>query len=131
MVTRRPRITKRVRDRIRRLLHMEYRPSEVADLLGIHKDTVCRGWAPAGMPHRRDERGEIWIVGTDLAAWLREMLDKPSVKLAEGEAFCLRCQKAVRLGDVSREPAQRAVLVRGSCPQCGSGVARFEGVRDE
>lgn len=130
-MTRRPRITKAVRNRIRRLLYMEYAPSEIAEELGITKDTLYRGWLRAGAPHRRDETGRIWICGTDLAAWIQDMGDGPSVTLEEGEAFCLRCQKAIRIqGPVTREPSQRAVLVRGTCPQCGSGVARFEGVTE-
>lgn len=126
---RRPRITKQVRDRMRRLLNMEYAPSEIADLLGITKDRLYRGWLPAGAPHRRDENGRIWICGTDLAAWLRELMQTSAVCLADGEAFCLRCQAAVTIvGDITREPAQRAVLVRGTCEQCGGGVARFVSV---
>jgi hypothetical protein len=69
---RRPRVTKAIRERLSDLLEMLYRPSEIAEVLGIGKDTLYTGWIPAGAPHTRDEKGHIWIVGTALAAWLRE-----------------------------------------------------------
>lgn len=106
---------------------MEYRPSEVARELGVTKDALYRGWLPAGAPHRRDESGHIWIVGTDLAAWLRERQRKDTVVLAEGEAYCLRCQAAVVMqSPLTREASLYAVLARGTCPQCGGAVTRME-----
>ena len=111
------------------MLPMEYRPSEIARELGIHKDTVCRGWIPAGAPHRRDEHGNIWIVGTELVEWMSEILDKPKVKLGKDQAYCLSCQRAVTVnGPVTREPSKHAILVRGTCSICGVIVGRF--VRD-
>jgi len=125
--TRKPRLTKRVRDRLRRLLPMEYKPAEIATILGITKDTLYRGWIPAGAPHRRDESGTIWFVGTDLAAWLRSQ-QRVSMPLQPGEAFCMRCKRAVLMaGPLERQPAQYAHLVRGHCPQCGARITRFEG----
>lgn len=130
-MVRQPRVTKQIRDRMGRLLPMEYRPSEIAEVLGVSKDTIYRGWVPAGVPCRRDEVGNLWIVGTDLAAWLRERLKKPSVHLREGEAFCLHCQRAVEIGPpIEREVAERAILVRGTCPRCGSSVARFVSAKE-
>jgi hypothetical protein len=122
-------LTKAIRDRMRRLLPMEYRPSEVAEALGVCADTVRRGWVRSGAPHRRDATGHIWICGTDLAAWLRSMQATTSVELQEGEAYCLHCQDAVTVeGPIEREVCGPAVLVRGVCACCGSGVARFEAV---
>ena len=123
---RQPRITKGVRDRIRRLLPMEYRPSEIATVLGVNKDTVLRGWVRAGLPHRRTDGGEIGIIGTVLAAWLRQQIRKPRVKLGPGQGYCLRCHKAVTMRPpFTREIAGNAVLVQGTCPQCQGSVARF------
>ena len=124
---RRPRITKTIRDRMGRLLPMEYRPGEIAEVLGVHRDTLYRGWLPAGAPHRVDEAtGEIWIVGVELAAWLRALIARPGVRLGEGEAYCLRCQRAVAMLDPDEgEPCGAAWLVRGRCPQCGGMVARL------
>jgi hypothetical protein len=125
-------MTKTLKARLGRLLEMQYRPSEIAEELGISKDTVYRGWIPAGAPHVRDESGQLWLVGTELAAWL---LDQDAVRapvtLMPGEAYCMRCKAAVRIaGEVTREPAGYAVMVRGSCAVCGAGVARLVGRED-
>lgn len=126
-----PRLTKQVRDRLRRLLPMEYRPREVARELGVSPDTLYRGWIPAGAPHRREADDTIWIVGTDLAAWLQTLVRHSTVTLKEGEAFCLRCQQAVVMtGPLERVAAKYAWLIRGTCPQCGNRVARFESPND-
>jgi hypothetical protein len=124
--SRRPRLTKQVRDRLRRLLDMEYRPSEIADVLEVHKDTVLRGWVQAGLPHRRDDSGAVWINGVVLAAWLRQLIRKSRVKLGPAEAYCLRCGRAVTVSPpIVRERVQHAVLVRGTCAQCSGAVDRF------
>jgi hypothetical protein len=131
-MTRRPRVTKAILGRLGRLLEMEYRPSEIAEVLGVHKDTIYRGWVPAGAPHRRDEAGNLWIVGTWLAAWLRDQMGTGlTASLADGEAYCMHCRRAVVMAPpLTRVAAQRAILVRGVCPQCGGGVARFESPKE-
>jgi hypothetical protein len=109
---------------------MEYRPSEIADELGVTTDTIYRGWVPAGCPHRRDETGHIWIVGTELAAWLRSF-QRERLRLADGEAYCFRCQAAVGMqGPLTRRVCGPAVLVRGTCAQCGVDVARLVSAND-
>ena len=122
----RPRVTRAVRSRLGRLLEMRYRPSELAEELGVCVDTVRRGWLRAGAPHERDEAGEVWLMGTEVAAWLEAMGDRPKVVLGPGEAFCLHCQAAVAIVEEEREATGGAVLVRGRCARCGGRVARFE-----
>lgn len=51
------------------LLWMEYKPSEIAEEIKCNTDTVYKSYIPAGCPHRRDEEGNIWIVGTEFAVW--------------------------------------------------------------
>ncbi len=122
---RKPRITKQVRDRLQRLLPMEYRPDEIAAILGITKDTLYRGWIPAGAPQRRDATGNLWLMGTELATWLRAQ-QRQKQPLAAGEAFCFRCQVAVVMqAPFSRQPAQYAIQLRGYCPNCGAIVTRL------
>ena len=123
---RRPRVTKAVRSRLGRLLEMAYRPSELAEELGVCVDTVRRGWLRAGAPHERDEDGAVWLVGTEVAAWLEAMGDRPKVVLEPGEAYCLRGQAGVAMVEGEREAVGPAVLVRGRCTRCGGRVARFE-----
>jgi hypothetical protein len=130
---RRPRLTVALRERLGRLLPMWYRPVEVAEILGVCKDTVQRGWVRSGAPHIRDEDGLIWVAGEQLVAWLEVASSSPSgkgVSLGRGEAFCLSCQAAVRIsGDVSRELQGPAILVSGECEACGANVARFVSAR--
>ena len=123
---RRPRVTKAVRSRLGRLLEMQYRPRELAEELGVHPDTVRRGWLRAGAPHMRDEDGAVWLVGTEVAAWLEAIAARPKVVLGPGEAYCLHCQAGVAMVDGEREATGAAVLVRGRCGRCGGLVARFE-----
>ena len=57
--------------RVGHLLNMYYKPSEIAEEIGCHTDTVYRSFLPAGCPHERDERGHIWIIGTAFRDWAR------------------------------------------------------------
>ena len=130
MRPRKPRVTKLVRSRLARLLDMRYKPSELAEELGVCADTVRRGWLPAGAPHVRDEDG-VWLLGTEVAAWLQAMVDKPTVTLGPGEAYCLQCRRAVAVEDARRERLEHAVLLRGRCALCGARVARLESQKQE
>jgi len=123
--SRRPRVTRAVRERLGRLLEMRYRPSELAEELGVCVDTVRRGWLRAGAPHARDGAGAVWLVGTEVAAWLEGFTDRPTVTLQAGEAYCLQCRAAVVIEDARREDMGHAVLVRGRCARCGGRVARM------
>jgi len=106
---------------------MEYRPSEIAAELQIHPDTVYRGLIPAGCPHRRDERGHIWIVGTELTKWLSAH-QKPHHRLAPGMAWCCKCHQAVPMqGPFKTTITNRNLeLVSGVCPHCQTQVNRAQ-----
>jgi uncharacterized protein with PIN domain len=112
--------------RLGRLLEMRYRPSELAAEIGCHLDTVYKSFIPAGCPHERDERGHIWIVGTEFAKWAREKSTHQHIKLADGEAYCLKCNKPVKMkGEITIKPTNRYLeLMTGRCPQCNSVVNR-------
>ena len=120
--------------RLGRLMTMQYRPSELADELGCHVDTVYRTFIPAGCPHTRDSRRHIWIVGTEFAQWARDMMaSRDHIKLADGEAYCLRCRHAVVMqGPLTVKPTSRYLeLVTGVCPTCGTAVNRARARRKE
>jgi hypothetical protein len=123
---RRPRIPRSVIVRLGRLLRMEYRPAELAEELGCGADTIYRHYLPAGCPHRRDERGHIWIVGTDFAEWVRATLKQGKTPMTEGEAYCLKCNRPVNMkGRLEVEPVNYYLeLVKGECPACGTTVNR-------
>jgi RNase P subunit RPR2 len=112
--------------RLGRLLEMRYRPSELADEIGCHVDTVYRSYIPAGCPHTRDETGHIWIVGTEFAEWAREVNSREGVTLEDGEAYCLKCEQPIQISDpITVRPTNRHLeLLSGACPQCGTTVNR-------
>lgn len=120
-----PRLSRTQRLKAKALLTMEYRPSEIADILGIHVDTIYRTLLPAGCPHRRDGKTNIWIVGSELAAWLKQ-LEKPKNPLGSGQAFCLHCNSAVDMQPPRTiRPTSRVLeLVTGTCPRCGKPINR-------
>jgi uncharacterized protein with PIN domain len=115
--------------RLGRLLHMEYKPSELADELDIHVDMIYRNYIPAGCPHRRDEKNLIWIVGTEFAAWARtvnEISKKKPFVLQEDEAWCVHCNKVVRIDKVKRRAVKRNLdILQGTCPECGGKINRL------
>lgn len=124
---RRPRITHAQRVRLSGLLPMEYRPTELAREIGCHRSTIYESYVPNGCPHRRDRNGHLWIVGTDFAAWARATIQQSRIALGAGEAFCMRCKRAVVMRGPLREvEAKGALLIHGTCPQCFGEVARFE-----
>lgn len=113
--------------RLRGLLPMEYRPTELAREIGCHRSTIYESYVPNGCPHRRDANGHLWIVGTEFAAWAREVaIRSTSVTLKDDEAFCLRCGAAVKIrGPITEKAAKSAIIRHGRCPQCFGDVARF------
>jgi endogenous inhibitor of DNA gyrase (YacG/DUF329 family) len=116
--------------RLGRLLDMQYRPSELAEEIGVVTDTIYRGYLPAGMPHTRTPSNEIWIHGLAFAAWARETVAKKKVKrfgLADGQAWCLKCNRAVPLLHPVIKPTNFYLeLLQGKCPHCGRTVNRAQ-----
>lgn len=111
-----------------RLLDMLYKPSEIAEEIGVITDTVCRSYLPAGAPHTRDAQGNIWIHGPAFAAWARETIAKKKSKragLPDGHAWCLKCNQAVQLINPKIKPVNRYLeLLQAPCPLCGKTVNR-------
>jgi len=112
--------------RLGRLLHMEYRPAELAEELDCSVDAVYKSYLSAGCPHRRDETGHIWIVGTEFREWMRATRKKDKITLADGEAYCLKCNAPVKMsGELAVQPVNLYLeLVRGECPVCRTQVNR-------
>lgn len=105
---------------------MEYSPSELASEIGVSVDTIYHTYVPCGCPHRRDDTGHIWIVGTDFADWAREMFAKRRHKMEPGQAWCFKCKEPVRMvGDLEVRSSNRYLeVVIGKCERCGSTVSR-------
>ena len=111
--------------RVQGLLPMQYKAKELAEELGIPSRTL-RDWLNQGAPHYRDRRGHLWVNGREFANCVETHRRKPRrVKLADDEAFCLRCNQPVRLVNPEIIPIMGDLInIRGMCPDCGCVINR-------
>jgi predicted RNA-binding Zn-ribbon protein involved in translation (DUF1610 family) len=118
-----------------RLLNMMYKPSELAEEIGVSQDTIYRSYLPAGAPYTRDEHGNIWIHGPAFIAWAKETISKKRSKragLPDDHAWCMKCNQPVRLITPQVLTVNRYIeLVQGTCPECGKKINRARARRME
>lgn len=106
------------------LLPMWYTVGELEQELGVPARTL-RDWLRLGLPHRRDERGHLWIDGQQFAAWVKEICQpRPGWQLNHDEAYCLHCRGPVKLINPTRRRHGNQVTLKGRCPQCGNAIYR-------
>jgi hypothetical protein len=109
--------------RLKRILNMLYKPSELAEEIGVTPDTIYRSYLPAGLPHTRDEQGDIWINGTAFKGWAKQTVTKRARKrnpLPDGYAWCFKCQAAVQQIEPIVKPHNRYLeILQAKCPKCG------------
>ena len=106
------------------LLPMLYKAAELAEDLGVPL-TMVKTWMRQGLPHQRDARNHLWLIGTEVARWIEEQRKKKrGPELKTGEAYCLRCRKAVPLLNPTQHIRAKRTIISGSCPDCGSTVNR-------
>lgn len=119
--------------KLSRLLNMLYKPGEIAEEIGVAPDTVYRSYLPAGLPHRRDAHGNIWIHGPAFAAWAREVIQKHRAEhpgIPADHAWCLGCKGPVLMVDPQVIYAGRGMeVLQSACPGCGRPVNRARGQR--
>ncbi|MEN0038410.1 MAG: helix-turn-helix domain-containing protein [Cellvibrio sp.] len=72
-------------------IHRNYTVEEVADLFGIHKNTV-RQWIKKGLP-LCDQKRPALILGRILAEFLQTQHTKNKRTCQAGEMYCLRCRE--------------------------------------
>ncbi len=72
-------------------VHRNYTVEEVADLFGIHKNTV-RQWIKKGLP-LCDQKRPALILGRVLAEFLQAQKIKNKRTCQPGEMYCLRCRE--------------------------------------
>jgi predicted RNA-binding Zn-ribbon protein involved in translation (DUF1610 family) len=111
-----------------RLLNMLYRPAEIAEEIGVAQDTIYRSYLPAGLPHTRDAKGNVWIHGPAFVAWARQTVAKRKSKragLPDGYAWCMKCNHPVLLINPHIKVTNRYLeLLQAHCPDCGSVINR-------
>lgn len=112
--------------RLSRLLDMMYKPSEIADEIEVTTETIYRSYLPGGCPFERDKNEDIWINGVSFRDWVEKVHAQRKLgSLAEGEAWCLVCKKAVQLvKPKERFRGRYVVIFQGKCPACGRKVNR-------
>jgi hypothetical protein len=71
-------------------IHRNYTVEEIAELFGIHKNTV-RHWVKAGLATSDDKRPML-ILGHELAAFLQGRRAKNKRPCKPGEIYCVRCR---------------------------------------
>jgi hypothetical protein len=118
--------------RVGHLLYMRYKPSELAEEIGCNTDSIYRSYIPAGCPHERDDRGFIWIVGTEFRDWARVTFGKQGAKMQAGQAYCFKCRQSVTIVEPVGKPVNRYLaLDTGKCSKCGGTVNRAKGRHDK
>ena len=71
-------------------IHRNYTVDEVADLFGMHRNTV-REWVKRGLP-TNDGKRPMLILGRDLVAFLTARRAKNKRTCQPGEIYCVRCR---------------------------------------
>ena len=118
--------------KLTRLLYMKYRPSEIAELIGVSTDTVYRTYLTNGCPHERDSKGRIWIIGTEFRNWAIEEIaegkNKPKIPMPKNQGWCVKCNQRVLMvnPEVVYSGGNRQII-QSICPICGSKVNRARG----
>ncbi len=118
--------------KLSRLLHMKYRPSEIAELIGVNADTVYRSYLQNGCPLERDEKGRIWIIGTEFKKWAEEEIAERKNKVHEpmpsDQAWCMKCNKRVEMINPQLVySGGNRQMYQSVCPICGTKVNRARG----
>jgi len=110
-----------------RLLPMEYKPSELADELGVSKETVYRSFLP-DCPHRKDKEGSIWINGKDFSGWVITalMARKDGTQIDNDHVYCVHCKTIVPFtANIKRMSKRGGLIGYGACPVCAGKVVRY------
>lgn len=102
-----------------------YEVSEVAKLLGIHRNTVRR-WLKEGL-EAIDDRRPLLIHGATLKAFLTKRREKHRQTCRPGEFYCFRCRAPRRpWGDTADLSFRNEKVARlaALCAVCGTPIYR-------
>lgn len=112
------------RNRLKGLLDMMYRPSELAEEVGFDQNQVYIVYVPLGCPHERDKNNHIWINGLDFFNWYQETYKKR--ERLEGEIYCISCKTYQVMSNPERMSMENgSVYDLFTCPNCGKNVANI------
>lgn len=111
------------RTRLKNLLDMMYKPSELAAEVGFNKRQLYRVYIPLGCPHQRDQVGHIWINGWEFCAWYESLYARTT--LADDEAFCLTCRQPVKMVNGQAHTTDNLTYILSNCPTCDRRLSRI------
>jgi len=107
-------------------IHRSYFVSEVAETIGVHKNTV-RVWIKDGLPIC-DNAYPILILGRDLREYLRAKQNNNKRPCKANEMYCLKCRAPKEpmgnMVDYHPKTATRGQLT-ALCSSCESIINRF------
>ena len=107
-------------------IHRNYTVEDIANLFGIHKNTV-RGWVKAGLATSDDKRPML-ILGHDLQAFLQMRRKRNKKTCKPGELYCVRCRGPKRAGGDMAEYSpvtEKFGNLIAICPDCDSIMNRL------
>jgi Helix-turn-helix domain len=119
-------------------IHRNYTVEEIANLFGIHRNTV-REWVKRGLPTSDDKRPML-ILGRDLSAFLQARRAKNKRPCRPGEIYCVRCRAPkAPAGDMADYQTMTATLgnLSAICPDCDAimnrrvSLAKLEQIRGQ
>ena len=99
---------------------------EVAELFGVHKNTV-RNWVAEGLPDN-DHLRPMLILGRELRKFLQKRNQKNKRPCKKNEMYCLKCRTpkipAGNIVDYKPMNGDKGCLI-GMCPTCENIMNRF------
>jgi len=111
------RLSGKQNDKLKYLLNMMYKPSEIAEEIGFDKRNFYRVYIPLGLPHERDNNNRIWINGIVFKDWINALYIK--TKMDNKEAFCLSCKKSVEIVNPRWKEKKGIFFLNCECQNCG------------
>ena len=114
--------------RLRRLLHLEYSPAELACEIGCSQRKILTA-IEGGCPHRRTESGHFRIIGDAFRDWYTALCRRRKKPLGPNEAFCLACRRPVPLppeNQLQIHPLPNGnERIEARCPICQNAINRI------
>jgi len=102
-------------------IHRSYTVNEVAELLGVHKNTV-RNWKKNGL-QAIDSKRPTLIFGPDLIGFIKKQRARNKHTCKPEELYCVKCRFPKKPdGDMADylPVAETYGTLKAICPDCGS-----------
>ncbi len=110
---------------------MDYKPDEIAEVLGVSADYIRKQIIETlQAPHRRCENGRILINGKRFNEWLKQQqaarkAAQAKPKLAADEFYCVGCRKPVMPSDFQSVIIKGILSKKAACPTCKRTIYKF------